>query len=193
MLANYKQKIIRTLVYLVLITGFSLTAFNIVQARYIQNRVTLQVDGIIVDLTPDSMTINTAGASNIAVLIDFRRTIFARGLTLADFSLDDRVSIIARSRDSDLVAQMIRKLPGTGYGTGYGTAGANVQVLLATVTGKTGNTFTVFTGTNLVTFQVLSSTRFFRTSFAALAPGDSVTVHGQDNGSQFVARQVTKR
>lgn len=75
-------------------------------------------------------------------------------------------------------------------GYGYGTVGHPINVPRGTVTAMSSNSFTVDTGTEIITFTVDSSTSFIKTTFSDLAIGNVVTIHGTSFGSDNLAKLV---
>jgi hypothetical protein len=157
-------------------------------AQFIDPRGSLIADGVVASVTGNDIVFLTHGSAPIT-LITNRQTLFAGGKTLNDYQPGSAIHVIGRDTHNGVLARIIQ--PRTG--SNYGTTGDIVMALQGTVTAKTSSSLTIQTDSARITFQVSSSTDFFRTNFSQLMIGDRVQVFGQDTGSSFAATFVLKR
>jgi len=183
---TYNKKLIGTSALVVLIGVLVLASATFVEAQFINSGRNIVFDGIVGAVGVSSLTVLTSGTDPIVVEIT-SKTKFVDGGAL---SPGDHVKVWARE-GSDIIARLIKKVDGPGYG--YGTDGDPVLVREAEVVSKTATSLVVESNAGVITFKVTSSTRFVRTNFSYLNVGDEVTVIGQDSGSEFVAQTVIKR
>lgn len=176
-----------------LVLGMALSASSSVQALFISVVGNVNVDGIVdnVNIGDSTLTITTAGTPAITFDINGKTNFAPDGLSFGDLEEGDHVRVNAKPVDGgNPLAIVVRKL--NNGDPGYGTRGDNVTVNDAVVTGKTSNTFTVDVGYTEITFRVLSSTNFngIVKNFSDLQIGNTVHVNGEDNTTEFIARQV---
>lgn len=186
----YYKKSIGTLIFAMLIIGISLISFSVAGAKFINNPFnTLNFDGLVDSVSASQITLLTSGTKPITVVLIDGKTNFVGDLESGDLEYLDHVKIIAKIDGDIITAKSIKKIDGT---TGYGTAGDHVNIVRAVVTGKTDNpeTFTVDSGSAIITFYVTSSTKFIKTTFNELDTEDIVHVIGTDSGINFLAKNV---
>jgi len=189
-----RKKLFGTAVFALFVLGLALSASSSVQALFINTKGNFNVDGIVARTGTNSITINTAGASNITVDVNKKTNFIPNGLSLEDLVDGDLIHIVAKTRQGDVPLARVVKL--IGNGSGYGTQGDNVILTNAVVTDKdeVNDTFVVSTGSAVVTFKVLSSTNFIYKGdlygFADLEIGNKVFVNGEDNTTEFIAKTV---
>ena len=190
------KKLFGTAFFALFVLGLALSTSSVVQALFINTKTTFIVDGVVVSTGVNRITIDTAGAKNITVDTNDKTKFIPNGLALDDLISGDLIHITAKTRQGDNALARVVKL--IGNGPGYGTQGdpvltANATVMDIDITGNTG-TFTVTTGSAVVTFEVLSDTSFIHKggllTFADLDIGNKVLVQGEDNTTGFIARNV---
>lgn len=183
----YRNKLIGTSVFVLMLTGIILAGFSFAEAKFISNKSTINIDGVVAGVSTNTLTILTSGSSAITFEVD-NKTKFSFGLDLNDLEVGDQVNVLGKiSTSAYPAAKLVKKW---GMGPGYGTTGDNVTVSNAVVAGKTIDTLTVDNGIILITFQILAATDFVGKSWAELENGDTVNVFGEDAGTGFVARMV---
>jgi len=199
----YKQ-IINITSLLIVVGVLFLPAFSFVEAKFKNTRSSLKIDGVVVDVGINTLTVSTPGSLDITVDVN-ERTRFSKVDSLNDLSKGDQVYIKAKIREGqNPLAKRIKKWGDEGYGYGYGgtiiygTIGDRVKIKEGKVIGKKGNTFTILTNVTEITFTVNEDTKFkfkekFKEDFDDLAINDIVKVKGRDNGTEFVATRVKIR
>jgi hypothetical protein len=183
-----KKKLIGTGAYAVILSIIAVAAGSTAFAQFIQNGGNLVVDGVVTGVGVATMTIDTVGSGPITVDVTPKTRIIPPGKALGDFVPGDIVRVIAKI-GSNPSAKVIQERSGSGYGF----PGDLVFVRQGTVVSKGASSFTINTGVAVLTFDVTASTRFIKTSFAALSAGQKAQVIGNDSGSSFVARTVIRR
>ena len=185
LLTNSKSR--RILTFTVVGIAF-LSVVTLVQARFINTRNQLLVDGVVEDKMANSFVVATSGTDPITIQVN-RRTHFTGHDSFSTLQEGDTVHVVARVDDQNN-ARLVRIEHDE---TGYGTAGDRVMVTEGRVIAKGANSFEIETDAAQITFAVNSSTRFYHTNFASLHVNDRVKVMGTDSGTQFIAKKVFKR
>ena len=186
------RKIIGTLALAFALTVAAVGSAKAAQALFVANGSNTIFDGVISSVGSNSIDVATNGNSSVTVDVG-PKTVITGNQSLSDLTAGEAVKIVAKNENGTLLAKVIN----VSAASSYGTAGDTVLVQKGTVVSTAGSassgTLVVSKNGVDLTFNVNSSTRFFKTSFAGLHAGDEVTVSGQDTGSSstgFVAQDV---
>jgi len=187
-----RKKMAGTAIIALFVMGLALSTSSVVQALFINTKTDFIVDGVVASVGTNRVTIFTAGDPNVTIDTDSNTIFVPAGLLLGDLVSGDVISITAETRLGD--TPLARLIEFVGNGPGYGTQGDSVLVTNAVVTNKTAETFTVNTGSAIVSFKVSLGTNFIYSGsilgFADLDIGNKVFVQGEDNTTEFIANTV---
>lgn len=183
---KYSQKIIGTSIMAVFIISLTLAGFSFAQAQFMDNHTSV-IDGLVSAKTATTVTLLTSGTEPIVLTID-ENTVFTKNMSLDNVLVGGTVNATVKNISGQLVAKVIR----INNTTGYGFAGDIVQIHDSKFVSKSeaNQTVTVTSDLTTITFHITSSTKFTNTSFAELATGDTLQIHGTDSGTSFLAQHI---
>lgn len=176
-----RKKIFGTAVFALFALSVALSASSIVQALFIDSGTTVIVDGTVSNIGTDRITISVVGSPYVITMDIDSSTVFSP----SGFSPigGDLVRVTAKKGIGNSLALLVQPV---GNDPGYGIPGNGVSIDSAFVAQKTGDTFTVNTGSTMITFKVKDYTIFEGSNFASLNLGDEVEVDGVET-TEFIA------
>jgi hypothetical protein len=187
MQTKYAKKIFGTAALGLLVAAITLSGLSVAQARFIDNNNTSNVDGVVTAKDIDSLTIMNSGSEAIQMIIN-DDTVFTANKSFADIFIGSSINAIIKHGSGLPLAKVIK----INDGNGYGQPGDHLQVHRCEIISKSANdhTLTVKTGISVSIFHINTATKFMKTSFSDLKPGDIVDIMGHDSGQDFLADHV---